>query len=74
MAGKDWIDSHSVNCFLCHRLFDEREGMKLSPEGEICPKCQKLPFISECVDCGRLYNTSKVPFDVLGICTECLDK
>ena len=35
-----WIDSHSVNCIKCSKLFDERNG--LTPEdneGTICPEC-----------------------------------
>ena len=39
----DWIDSHSVNCFICHKLIDERDCIP-NPNndegGEICPDCQ----------------------------------
>lgn len=35
------IDSHSVNCFICHELVDERECVPgPDGEGEICPRCQ----------------------------------
>ena len=36
-----WIDRHSVNCFVCGELVDERDCIP-GPEGEgdICPECQ----------------------------------
>jgi hypothetical protein len=37
---------HSVNCYYCGTLFDEREGVHADPYnnndgGEICPQCQE---------------------------------
>ncbi len=57
--SKQVKDRHSVNCFICHKLVDERECALLWPEGEICPKCMKLPQIHECEDCGGLYDSTK---------------
>ena len=42
----DWIDKHSVNCYFCGKLFDEREGQNADPfngndGGDICPDCLK---------------------------------
>ena len=38
----DWIDRHSVNCFVCNDLVDERDCIPgKGGEGDICPKCQK---------------------------------
>lgn len=37
----DWIDKHSVNCFKCGKLVDERECIPNVEEGgSICPACQ----------------------------------
>lgn len=37
----DWIDRHSVNCFICGKLVDERDCIPGSDgEGSICPDCQ----------------------------------
>jgi hypothetical protein len=39
---RGWIDAHSVNCYKCGRLFDEREGyVGKGGEGEICESCVK---------------------------------
>ncbi len=36
-----WIDRHSVNCFICGELADERECCTgKGGEGSICPRCQ----------------------------------
>lgn len=37
-----WIDRHSVNCYYCGRLFDERESVGHGPDGggEVCVDCQ----------------------------------
>lgn len=39
--SEDWIDRHSVNCYYCGKLFDERESIGESPNdgGEVCPDC-----------------------------------
>jgi len=39
-----WLEKHSVNCYFCNELFDEREGQNAdefnnSDGGSICPKC-----------------------------------
>ena len=41
-----WVDRHSVNCYFCHTLFDEREGypadeLNGNDGGTACPKCFK---------------------------------
>ena len=39
----DWVDKHSVNCFMCGELVDERECLSgMGNEGDICPKCQPI--------------------------------
>lgn len=40
----NWIDKHSVNCYFCGVLFDEREGKNAdefnnNDGGTICPSC-----------------------------------
>jgi len=40
----DWVDSHSVNCYFCGKLFDERDGLPADEYndddgGTICPEC-----------------------------------
>ena len=42
----DWIDKHSVNCYFCGELVDERDCMPAdsyndNDGGDICPKCQR---------------------------------
>lgn len=37
-----WVDSHSVNCYFCGQLFDERDGIPAdsynhNDGGTICP-------------------------------------
>ena len=39
-----WIDSHSVNCYFCSNLFDERDGVPAdkwnnNDGGTACPEC-----------------------------------
>lgn len=39
-------DRHSVNCYFCGKLFDEREGVSAdqwneNDGGEACPECAK---------------------------------
>jgi len=35
-----WVDRHLVNCIMCNKLFDEREGMCTdSEEGTYCSEC-----------------------------------
>lgn len=39
-----WLDRHSVGCYFCGRLFDERKGRLADPYngndgGTICPEC-----------------------------------
>ena len=41
-----WIDKHSVNCYFCGELFDERECIPAdeyndNDGGDICPDCLK---------------------------------
>ena len=43
-----WIEKHSVNCFICHELVDERNCIHgNNGEGNICPNCQKDYTLSE---------------------------
>jgi len=40
----DWISKHSVNCYFCSELVDERDCMPADPYnendgGDICPDC-----------------------------------
>lgn len=48
-----WIDRHSVNCYFCGILFDEREGLpaddyNYNDGGDICPDClAKYKFLEE---------------------------
>ncbi len=37
-----WIEKHSINCFECERLVDERDCLP-NPKGEgaFCPECAK---------------------------------
>ena len=42
----NWIDKHSINCYFCGELADERECLPADDYnngdgGDICPKCQK---------------------------------
>lgn len=40
-ADESWIDSHSVNCIVCGRLFDERDSVGTTDDGgDICPACE----------------------------------
>jgi len=44
MTGHKWLDKHSVNCYFCGCLFDEREGENAdeynnNDGGSICPTC-----------------------------------
>ncbi len=57
--SKQVKDRHSVTCHVCGKDFDERLGIRLMPEGEICPKCQDLPRIHQCEDCGEYYDATK---------------
>ena len=42
MSAEDWIE-HSVNCFQCSKLVDERDCVSgLGFEGDICPSCQNV--------------------------------
>lgn len=45
MTRKDlgnWIDRHSVNCYICGKLFDERESYGTTDDGgDICEDCWK---------------------------------
>ena len=41
-----WIVNHSINCYFCGKLFDEREGYPAdefnnNDGGTICPECLK---------------------------------
>ena len=43
----DWIVKHSVNCYFCGELFDERDGhpadtFNSNDGGEVCPDCEKI--------------------------------
>jgi hypothetical protein len=40
----EWIDKHSVNCYFCGKLVDERDCVPADPYnnndgGDICPEC-----------------------------------
>ena len=42
----NWIDKHSVNCYFCGNLVDERECQPAddynnNDGGDICPECLK---------------------------------
>ena len=42
----NWVESHSVNCYFCGVLFDERQGQNAdafnnNDGGSICPDCLK---------------------------------
>jgi len=42
----NWIERHSVNCYFCGVLFDERNGQNAdlynqNDGGTICPDCLK---------------------------------
>jgi hypothetical protein len=42
--AESWIDRHSVNCYFCGKLFDEREGLNADEYnggdgGTICNRC-----------------------------------
>jgi len=44
MTQPNWIDRHSVNCYFCDALVDERECSPADPYnnndgGDICPDC-----------------------------------
>ena len=46
-CGPDWVDKHSVNCYYCGELVDERNCVPNTAEhggnddgGSICPECQ----------------------------------
>jgi hypothetical protein len=47
MKTESWIDKHSVNCYFCNELVDERDCIPADnynnfDGGDICPKCQKI--------------------------------
>lgn len=42
-----WMDKHSVNCYFCGKLFDEREGVPAdqfnkNDGGTCCQSCAKI--------------------------------
>lgn len=42
----NWIERHSVNCYFCHTLIDERDGYPAdefngNDGGTACPQCLK---------------------------------
>ena len=50
-----WLERHSVNCYFCGLLFDEREGVPANPfngndGGDCCPDCVPKPD-KECPNC-----------------------
>ena len=50
-----WVMKHSVNCYFCGTLFDEREGMPAdelngNDGGTACPKCYKFRHKEDDVD------------------------
>ena len=63
----NWIEKHSINCYFCGELVDERECVPNTKEyggnndgGEICPKCQKeRKEMRERKECQRI---TKCPF------------
>ena len=39
-----WAEKHSINCYSCNKLFDERESVIVGIDGEeheICEECHK---------------------------------
>ena len=43
----NWIDKHSVGCYFCGKLFDEREGINAdefnnNDGGTICKECLEI--------------------------------
>ena len=47
MNAPDWVDKHSVNCYFCNALVDERDCLPADPfnggdGGDMCPRCTKL--------------------------------
>lgn len=48
-----WVDKHSVGCYFCGVLFDEREGQNADEfnngdGGSICPACLKEKVCGKC--------------------------
>lgn len=53
---KKTIDKHSVNCFICGNLCDERECMPgIDNEGSICPECTLYCRCGEVATISGLY-------------------
>lgn len=45
-AEPSWLDRHSVNCFFCEELVDEREctpadELNMNQGGSCCPTCRR---------------------------------
>jgi len=69
------IDKHSVNCYFCGRLVDERECMSADEYnnddgGDICPDCQK----TQTKNCGHKSNEDCMFCADCGECSEELDE
>ena len=47
----DWIEKHSVNCYHCDILFDERDSCGTTTDGgDVCPDCaNKNPPCDACL-------------------------
>ena len=51
-STKNWIDNHSINCYFCGELKDERECIPANEYndndgGDICTECQKTHKVRE---------------------------
>ena len=76
------IDAHSVNCWNCHVLADERETMHIYANGEeveICEACFENEGFTHCDVCDRTkpdsemdaYHSLREELEFENICKEC---
>ena len=69
-----WIEKHSVGCFICGELFDERDGVLMAIEGTACPKCIEKAASGEgdyriCDECEKVF---KIETAIDIVCPNCL--
>ena len=69
----NWVDKHSVNCCICEKLFDERDGIQMWDEGTVCPDCLTKAETGEnvmqlCDNCERVFHSE---FKSGFLCPEC---